>query len=336
MAQELKDDIYKYRTHQYLSDIPNEDELVMCRLNGKNDHGFVFNLVDYQNKKASLFFRDVTNRSKKMKFINKVFTSKEKLYPIMVSSIEDDNIYLTNLNIDEKVKEEFEKNYLNYSQIFGIFHQYFSEKFIKEEIDTKDEQTLVNSQRDFLEKYKKDLDKFMNQTLWKIKFEEVQQFCQKFKNKWQEDTVFELDKKDKKILAEKIKKYIRNPVYEINYYFELTTIDYKGYHRIKEIFETVLMNHKNEIDQLDPYIDIMQRNPISINEKTGNAIQSGNHQATTYSLHGKSKNLEKLKELFNIIIDEIRKIKSGYESYKPFQITTINQETKEVNITKLS
>lgn len=412
--------LYSFRTRTYYEQFPKAEEIVMCKLINKDEHGFIFMLIDYQLQ-GRLIYKNA-HVKRKASIMNKLFTSKDKLYPLQVSSIEflrvgqkeilpefkeeseeesgnksgteetsedesepesgdekeeneevessevkkedeenDDEessevkkeelmmnpddldekpyIMLSNLGISEELKEKREEEYRNYIQVFGLIHKYCIDSFKK--LKSKSRPDLMGSAQfeEFCKEYRTYVEDVMSKTIWKLPRDDVYTYTHEFKNKFKEDTKFDLDPKEKKELAIIIKKQLHNPDYTIDYFFELTTIRFSlkeeesGYHFLINVFKKALDMNREKINSIDPDMTIKLKNIAEI-DKDGKTVSKKTQKALSYSVNGKSQDENALKNLAEDIINSIQKLKGPFESFKKLEISIHNSETHQVKITK--
>jgi hypothetical protein len=416
--------LYSFRTRTYLERFPKTEEIVMCKLINKDEHGFIFMLVDYQLQ-GRLIYKNAHGK-RKAKVINKLFTSTDKLYPLQVSSIEflrfgqkeilpefeesnsegsekeseqeeeseeseseesekeeseseeeesesdkeesekeesekeesetevkEENkcvdgvsmeneipyIMLSNLGITDEFKDKKEEEYRNYIQIFGLIHKYSIDAFKKQNSKSRPDLMSARQFDEFFESYKVYVEGIMSKTIWKLPRDQVFTYVNEFKNKFKEDTVFDLDPKDKKELAIVIKKQLHNPDYTIDYFFELTTIRFSldeeqsGYHFLKNVFKKALDMNRDKINMIDPNMTIKLKNIAEV-AKDGKVVSKKTQKALSYSVYGKSQDENGLKGLAEDIINSIQQLKGPFESFKKLEISIHNSETHQVKIIK--
>jgi hypothetical protein len=247
---------------------------------------------------------------------------------------------LSNLGISDEFKEKTEGEYRNYIQILNLIHKYSINSFKKKHSKSRPDLMGARQLEELFQEYKTYVEDVVSRTIWKIPRNQVFAYSNEFKNKFKEDTKFDLDPKDKKELATLIKNQLHNPDYTIDYFFELTTIRFSlnkeesGYHFIKNVFKKALDINKNQITNIDPDMTIKLKNIAEIN-KDGKTISKKTQKALSYSVHGKSQDEDALRKLAEDIINSIQKLKGPFESFKKLEISVHNSETHQVKITKL-
>jgi len=248
-------------------------------------------------------------------------------------------VMLSNLGLSPEHKKEVEQEYHRYLQILGIIHKYAIESFKKSHSKSRPDQ-MDAYERDLLfQEYKNYVQDIVKKTIWKLPADKVFSYFNDFKNKYREDTHFDLDRSQKKILATLVRKQLRNPDYTIDYYFELTTIRFSlddsqsGYHFLTSIFKKAMDSNQEQINQIDRDLTIKLKNVTDVS-KDGHQISKKTQDSLSYSVHGKSKNEKALRELVDDIINSIQKLKGPFEDFKKLEVSLHNSETHQVDNTK--
>lgn len=320
-------EIYQYRLPFY-KHYPKKGYQVIgsIRSDLKSNSGYYIHLYEYDQIDAFVSYIDLS-RYKWEKQLNKHFDFNiDHCYN--VSSVtykkegEKPNINLSYKELNGKdVQKTAMEDYRYRQRLLDLFCNYASELFkIKKRIDypNKKEFKLWEKEvadvpiirQQLIDEYKNFLESILENTLWTISYSDHKTIIKKIKAG---DVVFGNTDEEKKIFTGRLYHYFPDPEFEIQYEFKLITRSSDGYHRIKQLFDSILGKYRVIVADERIEMLLMLRN------------------TPKYILIFKSKKEDLMIKTAIEIINEIQSNISQTEIFELKEFTSKNHQTGKIN-----